>query len=92
MKTLLGRGLVWVPLVALCFTPVWGSAAGRSDAKALFEARCSLCHDISRPLSKSKSGDAWRQTVTRMKGYAAERISDAEAKTIIEYLTEIRGK
>jgi cytochrome c5 len=72
--------------------PVAGTAVGGEDAKALFEKRCSLCHSTSRALGKTKIAKEWRQTVTRMQGYAGGRISDEEAKIIIEYMTEIRGK
>ena len=92
MRVLLKIGLFLVPLVAFSLIPTPQMQAADSEAKALFEKRCSLCHPVSRPLSKNKSGDEWRQTVTRMKARAGDRISDEEAEIIIKYLTEIRGK
>ena len=92
MRCLLKVGLFLVPLVALTLIEGADIRAAESDAKALFEKRCSLCHPTSKPLSKNKSGDEWRQTVTRMKNYAGDRISDEEVAIIIDYLTEIRGK
>jgi hypothetical protein len=92
MRILLKIGWLMIPLVVVGLILVWGEAAAESDAKALFEKRCSLCHPTSRPLSKNKSGDEWRQTVTRMKTHAGDRISDEEVEIIIDYLTEIRGK
>ena len=92
MRSLLKIGLFLVPLVAFSLIQGEEIKATESDAKALFEKRCSICHPTSRPLSKNKSGDEWRQTVTRMKNYAGERISDEEVAIIIDYLTEIRGK
>jgi hypothetical protein len=51
-----------------------------------------MCHEISRPLSKTKTAAEWRETVLRMKGKAGGKISDADAETIIKYLGETRGK
>ena len=92
MRSLLKIGIFLVPLVAFSLIQGTEIKATESDAKALFEKRCSLCHPTNRPLSKNKSGDEWRQTVTRMKNYAGDRISDEEVEIIIDYLTEIRGK
>ena len=68
------------------------TAAKGSSARAVFEKRCSLCHPASRALGTIKSGEKWGQTVLRMKLKAGGRIGDEEAETIIEYLTESRGK
>jgi hypothetical protein len=92
MKGLLKIGLLIMPLAVVGLILVRSETAAESDAKGLFEKRCSLCHPTSRPLSKNKSGDEWRQTITRMKNYAGDRISDEEVELIIDYLTEIRGK
>ncbi|MGD8255340.1 MAG: hypothetical protein PVJ11_00930 [Syntrophobacterales bacterium] len=92
MKTLLRAGLFLAPLVLVGMIPIMGITAEESDAKGLFEKRCSLCHPTSRPLSTKKSSADWEKTVLRMKGYAGDRISDKDAKIITEYLAEIRGK
>jgi len=92
MEKCLRIGLLLVPLVVIGLIPMSGITAENSDAKGLFEKRCSLCHPTSRPLSTTKSGEEWQKTVSRMKGYADGRISDKDAGIIIEYLTEIRGK
>jgi hypothetical protein len=85
--------LIWflALLIALSFTPVLGSTPDKVDPKTLFEARCSICHDVSRALGTTKTAAGWRDTVMRMKGKAGGKISDAEAEIIIKYLTEIRG-
>ena len=62
------------------------------SAETVFEARCSTCHATSRPLGENKTADEWRETVTRMQQHAAGQISDEERETIIQYLSEIRGK
>ena len=92
MEKCLRIGLLLVPLVVVGLIPVSGITADNSDAKGLFEKRCSLCHPTSRPLSTTKSGEDWQKTVDRMKGRANGRISDMDAGIIIEYLTEIKGK
>ena len=92
MKTLLRVGLLLTPLVVVGLIPISAITAEESDAKGIFEKRCSLCHPTSRPLGKTKSSEEWEKTVMRMKGYAGDRISDQDAKIITGYLTEIRGK
>ncbi len=92
MKILLRVGLFLTPLVVVGLISVSAITAEESDAKAVFEKRCSLCHPTSRPLGKTKSSEEWEKTVMRMKGYAGDRISDKDAKIITEYLAEIRGK
>ena len=92
MKTLLRVGLLLTPLAVVGLIPISAITAEESDAKGIFEKRCSLCHPTSRPLGKTKSSEEWEKTVKRMKGYAGERISDQDAKIITVYLAEIRGK
>ncbi|MBW1980240.1 MAG: hypothetical protein JRJ12_03385 [Deltaproteobacteria bacterium] len=65
--------------------------AGGSQPQAIFEAKCSQCHDLNRTLSKRKSAAGWQETVSRMQHHSGGSITDAEAELIIKYLTEIRG-
>ena len=67
------------------------SNAGDPQAKALFEAKCSACHELSRPLGKNKDRSGWTTTVTRMQKVNRCPITDAEAKAIIDYLVAVRG-
>ncbi|MBP1699245.1 MAG: Quinohemoprotein amine dehydrogenase alpha subunit, heme binding [Deltaproteobacteria bacterium] len=60
-------------------------------AKALFEAKCSLCHGIDRPLGKNKTPAEWDETVTRMQKKAPDKISDADVKSIAAYLNAVQG-
>ena len=92
MQTLLRVGFFLILVVVVGLIPISSIQAEDSDAKGLFEKRCSLCHPASRPLGKTKSKEEWEKTVMRMKGYAGDRISDQEAKIIAGYLAEIRGK
>lgn len=61
------------------------------SAKAVFEAKCSLCHGIDRPLGKNKTSAEWGETVTRMQKKAPDKISDADAKAIVAYLNAVQG-
>lgn len=62
-----------------------------ADARALFEAKCSICHEQSRPLSRNRERKWWVETVTRMQKVNGCPVTDEEAGTIIDYLARIRG-
>ena len=61
------------------------------QARAVFEARCSICHDIDRPLGKSKTSEEWKETVIRMQQKAPDKISDDDVKEVSGYLNAVRG-
>jgi cytochrome c5 len=71
--------------------PARAQEGGDPKAKALFESKCSACHELSRPLGKNKDRDGWAKTVARMQKVNGCPITDEEAKTIIDYLVQIRG-
>ena len=60
-------------------------------AMVVFEAKCSLCHGISRPLSKNKTPAEWSQAVVRMQKKVPDKISDADVKAIVAYLNAVQG-
>ena len=60
-------------------------------AKAIFEAKCSLCHGIDRPLGKNKTPAEWSETVARMQKKAPDKISDPDVKAIVAYLNAVQG-
>jgi mono/diheme cytochrome c family protein len=60
-------------------------------AKAVFEAKCSLCHSVSRPLGKNKTPEEWRKTVIRMQKKVPDKISDADVEAILAYLIAVQG-
>ena len=60
-------------------------------AKAVFEAKCSLCHGINRALGKNKTPVGWSETVTRMQKKVPDKISDADVKAIVAYLNAVQG-
>jgi len=58
--------------------------------KNTFEAKCSACHGIDRPLGKSKSAADWQSTVQRMSAKKPGTITEAEAADIAAYLSLVR--
>lgn len=65
---------------------------GNGAGKALFEAKCSACHDLDRALRQTKDRDGWTATVKRMQQVNGCPITDAQAVEIIDHLVKIRGK
>ena len=60
-------------------------------AKAVFEAKCSVCHGIDKPLGKNKTPEEWSKTVSRMQKKAPDKISDADVNAIVAYLNAVQG-
>lgn len=58
--------------------------------KNTFEAKCSACHGVDRPLGKNKSAADWLATVQRMAGKKPGHLSDAEVADIAAYLAITR--
>lgn len=54
---------------------------------ALLEERCTGCHPASVTTSREKTPKQWQATVKRMKHKGA-RLTDAEMKTLVDYLSE----
>jgi hypothetical protein len=86
--------LVVTMLTFLSLVPFPAQSMGQeaTDAKALFEKKCSVCHSADRPKALKKTNEEWTKTVTRMKDKRSENISNDEAKIIIDYLTKTYGK
>jgi cytochrome c5 len=59
-------------------------------AKNTFEARCSVCHGLDRPLGKSKSAGDWIMTVQRMAEKKPGLLTAAEAADVAAYLALTR--
>lgn len=64
---------------------------GGDKAKALFEAKCSTCHPLSRSLTATKDRQDWAVTIKRMRETNGCKLTDKEAGEIAEYLGNIRG-
>ena len=67
-------------------------ASAPKGSKALFEKRCSKCHELEKPLSLRLSKGEWATLVDSMKLKMFSGISDEEADIITDYLAATRGK
>lgn len=54
--------------------------------KSAFENKCSVCHKLERPLSKTKTAEEWKTTVTRMAGKRQGHLSSEEVEAIAAFL------
>ncbi|MGH7163643.1 MAG: hypothetical protein ACREID_09170 [Planctomycetota bacterium] len=61
------------------------------DAKALFLARCTACHDPSRVHHREADRDEWREIVDRMRRMPHSGISPSDGKILVDYLVSLRG-
>jgi cytochrome c5 len=75
----------------IAFADEKGGSPADGKAKALFEAKCAMCHPLSRSLDLKKDRDGWTATVTKMKKVNGCPITDDEAKAIVDYLVKVRG-
>lgn len=55
-------------------------------AKSLLDSKCSVCHKVDRPLSKSKTHEAWSQTVARMSGKKPGHLTAEEIEMLAAFL------
>ena len=67
-------------------------AAPAADGKALFEAKCGVCHGIDRAAVRTETKERWVSIVKEMQGRKADWISDVEAAKIVEFLVAEHGK
>jgi len=56
-----------------------------TQAKAVFERACNVCHGLERPLSKTFDKAGWERTVERMHDNGAE-VNAAERAQIVAFL------
>ena len=55
-------------------------------AKTAFQTKCIVCHELERPLSKTKDHEQWRATVKRMSSKRAGHLTDGEVEAIAAFL------
>ena len=67
-------------------------AAPAADGKALFDAKCGVCHGLDRATARTETKEKWASIVKEMQGKKADWISDAEASKISDYLAAEHGK
>ena len=57
----------------------------------VFLSKCTTCHTTERILDRSQAFSGWEKTVGRMKAMGTDLMTDGEARSIIAYLTVVRG-
>lgn len=55
-------------------------------AKSAFQSKCSVCHELERPLEKNKEFQAWVETVRRMAAKKPEHLTEEEIQAISGFL------
>ena len=56
------------------------------SAKSAFETKCGACHSLERPLSKTKTLEEWKGTVSRMAGKRRGHLTAEEIEVIAAFL------
>jgi len=65
-----------------------------AQVKALYQEKCSACHNLPKPDEKGYTRPEWQRTVSTMlnKYHASESIAPAEAAQIVDYLATFAPK
>ena len=71
-------------------TPGGGEGPAEVGGEELLQARCTVCHDLGRVEAAGKTQAEWEDEVAHMRELGAQ-LTDAEAQTLVEYLTETYG-
>ncbi len=61
------------------------------DGAALFQERCSVCHELTRATDKQLTAAEWKAIVDRMISKGAKLTAD-EGALVVDYLAENYGK
>jgi cytochrome c5 len=81
------------PPAAPAAAPAAPAAGGAvADGKALFEQKCSVCHELTRATSRAETKEGWAKIVKDMQSKKADWISDADAAKIVDFLAAEHGK
>jgi len=72
--------------------PAAPAAAPAADGKALFEAKCGVCHGLDRATVRKETKEKWASIVKEMQGKKADWIPDADAAKIVDFLVSQYGK
>jgi len=68
-----------------------GAGTELLEPKAVFEKRCSRCHNLDR-VNRTETPERWKAIVKKMKAKWFSGISDEDAEVITRYLIENRSK
>lgn len=80
--------LASLPLLVVALAQAQDLPEGKG--KDTFAKICGACHDAGVVVTMHQSKDDWQATVDDMKGRGADG-SDADFKTIVDYLTKYQG-
>ena len=72
--------------------PAAPAAAPAADGKALFEAKCGVCHGLDRATVRKETKEKWVAIVKDIQGKKADWIPDADAAKIVDFLASQYGK
>jgi hypothetical protein len=81
-------------LYVFFFALILGRSTGAGEPlepKALFEKRCSRCHNLDKA-NRTETPERWKALVKKMKAKWFSGISDEDAEVITRYLIEKRAK
>ncbi len=87
LKKMFGTTAVWLVLTSAL---VARQDLPQGDAKKLIEDRCTTCHDLKPIVGLNQSQDAWKDLITKMRGYGAQ-LDSKESDVVTEYLTKNFG-
>ena len=82
--------LVLASFSLLLLTAVQAQDLPEGKGKDTFQKICGACHDAGVVVTMHQSKDDWQSTVDDMKGRGADG-SDADFKTIVDYLSKYQG-
>lgn len=83
--------LTMVLTLILTGISLYAAEETKVDAKALFEKKCSQCHNLDIARTKKKTAAEWKSVVMRMKNVNRCPLTDEEVGVIADYLTKNYG-
>lgn len=63
-----------------------------SEAEILFQAKCTVCHELRSPSNRALSAEEWERTVTRMSNKENANITPTERDRIITFVAQEAGR
>jgi mono/diheme cytochrome c family protein len=85
MKTTAVAAALFLLLVGPALSADGPQVRATAEGKALFESRCSRCHEIERPLARDMSRAEWEKLLIDMTSRGAE-MDNEEKNLILDYL------
>lgn len=83
-----GMRMTAIASIMLAATTAW---AAEPDGKALFEARCTECHESGKALVAKKDRAEWAATIEKMRGKATKKEAAEARKDAAKQLSHWGG-